>query len=64
VRVLEWESQTPKPARVRSSTCSSDGGKGCGNGGSNYSCPPGTYKSGITCLGADLIDTQTCSCMS
>lgn len=33
----------------------------CGNGGTEYFCSPGSFKSGFTCPGTTTEDIQTCT---
>ena len=46
-------------------SCQADGSRSiiCGNGGANYNCSTGFYKSGSACLASfvETTDTQTCT---
>lgn len=57
-----------KPAKVIDCRFDFNWALACGNGGSSYLCPSGTYQTGSSCSGTGTTDTQTCqgehSCLS
>lgn len=59
---MEKEYQTHKRAMVRV-YCSISQDLVCKNGGSSYACSAGSYKTGTSCTGLTLLDTQTCDRM-